>query len=230
MCRSLLSSFSNQGFLGDVEAALSALKTCLDIDPSHYNARQSIGFAFIKAGKSSDAIKYFMSRIDEFDFVYWAHLFRVLDGSLSQKLLDGIDIKSKLIESILAELGVLSIEAFGDSHVNVFRDINGVFVNYVGASTAYNLSSQKSSSGGGRLLQAKLSRLNPQLNAVMLCFGEIDCRAHIVKQAYIHKKSIQSAAEDTAAAYFEFIQSIKVKGFQVVVCAPYGSGSQFNSL
>ena len=67
----------------------------------------------------------------------------------------------------------------------------------------YNLSSQKSSSGGGRL-QAKLSRLNPQLNAVMLCFGEIDCRAHIVKQAYIHKKSIQSAAEDTAAAYLVY--------------------------
>ena len=75
----------------------------------------------------------------------------------------------------------------------------------------------------------KLKFLTPKSTAILLCFGEIDCRAHIVKQAYIQNRTIQEVATAAAKSYFDSILSIKQKGFKVIVYGPYGSGSQFNS-
>ena len=216
--------------LGSSDSALNALEKCLQIDPSHYNARQSIGFAFFKANRIDDAIQYFSSRVKSFDFVYWVHLFRALEGKIPKKLLNGVEIKNRLVEEILLRIGSSQIAAFGDSHVNAFRGIEGVSTNYLGAATAYNLSSETSSSGGGRRLKEKLKTLDPETNAILLCFGEIDCRAHVVKQAYVANKSIKESAVDAAKAYFDLILSIKERGYQVIVYGPYGSGSQFNSI
>ena len=217
------------GLLGSKGSALDSLKKCLQIDPDHYNARQSIGFAFFEVDRLDDAIQYFASRVENFDFVHWVHLFRALEGRLPEKLLNGADIKNRLIEEILLRIGASQIAAFGDSHVNAFRGIEGISINYLGAATAYNLSSESSSSGGGRRLKEKLKTLDAEANAILLCFGEIDCRAHVVRQAYVANKSIHATAVDTAKAYFNLVLSIKERGYQVIVYGPHGSGSQFNS-
>ncbi|CAE21986.1 TPR repeat:HAT (Half-A-TPR) repeat [Prochlorococcus marinus str. MIT 9313] len=214
---------------GDHDSALIALKQCLDVDDNHYNARQSIGHAFFQADRREEAIQYFSSRANEFNLVDYVQLFRALEGRVPDKVLEGVNPKSNLIEEILLIIEASEIVAFGDSHVNAFKGIPGVSVNYVGPATAFKLASEKSSSGGGSRVEEKLVGLDSDSSAILLCFGEIDCRAHIVKQAYLQQKSIKEVATNSAQAYFDFVLKIKNKGFPVIVCGPYGSGSQFNS-
>lgn len=45
----------------------------------------------------------------------------------------------------------------------------------------------------------------------MLCFGEIDCRAHIGKQAFQKKISPSEVIKDTVNRYFKVIMEIKKK-------------------
>ena len=221
--------YLSTSFLGQHDEALNALMMCLKVDPDHYDARQSIGFAFFQADRKDNAIKYFADRFDCFDFVYYANLFRALKGEVCDKLINGVDIKSRLVAEILAKIKVSQIEAFGDSHVNVFKDIRGISVNYLGPSTAYNLSNPDSSTGGGERLKKRLDALDSRSTAILLCFGEIDCRSHIVKQAFVQKKPIHHVALGVAKSYLDFALFIKSLGFEVIIYGPYGSGSQFNS-
>jgi hypothetical protein len=51
----------------------------------------------------------------------------------------------------------------------------------------------------------------------LLCFGEIDCRAHIFKQAQIQKKSIEEIVEICINRYFTVIKILKNRGYEVFI-------------
>ena len=216
-------------YSGDYNSALIALQECLKADKNHYNARQSIGYAFFQAGRREEAIKYYFLSINEFNRVNYAQLFSALEGRVPAKMHRGVNPNKNLIAEILLMIGKDNIVAFGDSHVNAFKCIEGISVNYVGAATAYNLASEKSSSGGGNRVKKLLDDIDPGSSAILLCFGEIDCRAHIVKQAYLQKKSIKDISVQAAKSYFDFALELQKKGFNIIIYGPYGSGSQFNS-
>ncbi|MBW2558591.1 MAG: hypothetical protein JRD69_07160 [Deltaproteobacteria bacterium] len=70
---------------------------------------------------------------------------------------------------------------------------------------------------GRRLLFKIVKTLNPQNDVVMLCFGEIDCRTHIVKQARSKNTPIEKVVELMVNKYFSVITKIKWLGFNVWV-------------
>lgn len=109
----------------------------------------------------------------------------------------------------------------GDSHVSLFsgkdaivpvwnephEDLLPQFRTYrLGAFLAYNLATEGHE--GRDKLFACIKSL-PKKSKVLLCFGEIDCRAHIVKQANIHDVTIASVAMGVSERYFLAIRDIK---------------------
>lgn len=76
----------------------------------------------------------------------------------------------------------------------MFSGINNIEVNYVGASNAYYLVSEDSSANGAKQLWDRLSKYQGEnhLTAILLCFGEIDFRNHIVRQSCVSGDSIMS--------------------------------------
>lgn len=116
---------------------------------------------------------------------------------------------------------VKPIHVIGDSHVSLFsgkdeivpvwnephEDALPQFRTYrLGAMLAYNLATEGHE--GRDKLFALLDTL-PKRSKVLLCFGEIDCRAHIVKQAHAQEKRIIDIANEVASRYASAIQEVK---------------------
>ena len=83
----------------------------------------------------------------------------------------------------------------------------------IGPVLAYSL--HKKWHKGRRLLFKIVKTLNPQNDVVMLCFGEIDSRNQIVKQARSKNMTIDKVVELTVSKYFSVITEIKDLGFNV---------------
>ena len=120
------------------------------------------------------------------------------------------------------------INCIGDSHTSFFsgfdciipewpqkgRDFFGNIKAYrIGPVLAYSL--HKRWHKGRRLLFDIVKTLNPEDDVVMLCFGEIDCRTHIVKQASSRNMTIEKVVGLTVSKYFSVITKIKDLGFNV---------------
>src|SRR5688572_14786627 len=103
----------------------------------------------------------------------------------------------------------------GDSHVSLFsgkdqivptwnephEDLLPQFRTYrLGAMLAYNLATERHE--GRDKLFACIKTL-PKNSKVLLCFGEIDCRAHLVKQARAQEKTLDDVARECAGRYAE---------------------------
>ncbi|PIT89083.1 MAG: hypothetical protein COU27_02225 [Candidatus Levybacteria bacterium CG10_big_fil_rev_8_21_14_0_10_36_7] len=123
------------------------------------------------------------------------------------------------------------IHCIGDSHVNVFsgqetmqpiwpeksKNIIPFFKTYrLGAVLSYNLCSLGTKSQGREKLFCLLEDL-PIGSNIMLCFGEIDCRAHLLKQALLQKKGIETIVQECVDRYFSTILEIKKMGYNVLI-------------
>lgn len=51
----------------------------------------------------------------------------------------------------------------------------------------------------------------------MLCFGEIDCRAHLLKQSVRRQKDIENTVKDCVDRYLKVILEIQTAGFSLMV-------------
>jgi hypothetical protein len=131
------------------------------------------------------------------------------------------------------------IYCIGDSHVNFFSGQNEVqqlwpkpsndvlpyFKTFrLGAILAYNLCKYGTRKKGRELLFVLLDRNVPIQNReippeskLLLCFGEIDCRAHLLKQAEIQKRDITAVVEECVKRYFSVISEIKELGYETLV-------------
>lgn len=136
---------------------------------------------------------------------------------------------SLLSRLILSRLGKKKIIVFGDSHSAVFSNIADMDVVRVGPATAHNLSKSDSTTQAREKILARLQLCPSDDTAVLLVFGEIDCRMHILKAASSKKVSIQQAVEATVAKYCGFLESIIEMGYTILVYGPAGSGSGWNS-
>lgn len=128
----------------------------------------------------------------------------------------------------------------GDSHASFFSgedvmqppwphkpsDVIPFFKTYrMGAVLAESLSRYGSSLKGRELLFVLLDRKMPMKefwtippgSNLLFCFGEIDCRFHIIKQAEKSENTIENIAERTALKYLEVLLEIKALGYNIIV-------------
>jgi len=124
------------------------------------------------------------------------------------------------------------IYCLGDSHVNFFSGrneiqpswpypcLNGLpfFESYrLGPVLAYNLCRLDTMTRGRENLFQILRKRIPKNSIVLLCFGEIDCRAHLLKEAERQNKPIPEVVKDCVTRYFSVIQEIGSLGYCPVV-------------
>jgi hypothetical protein len=76
---------------------------------------------------------------------------------------------------------------------------------HVGPATAHRLLSDPAESRPIRLISQRLDRDDGLYGAVLLCFGEIDCRVHIVRAALRCGVPIDVAVAETVIRYMEFL-------------------------
>ena len=114
------------------------------------------------------------------------------------------------------------IHVIGDSHVLRFKD--KLFKSHeILYATAHNLIEKNSSSNSRNKIFKVLESIN-KADCVMLAFGEIDCRAHIVKNAKINKVDLKKEVLFTVERYFCFIKEIYEMGWtNLLVFAPVAS-------
>lgn len=125
-----------------------------------------------------------------------------------------------------------AIHCIGDSHVSFFggqdviqpgwpqhsQDLLSFFVtHHLGGALAYNLTRMGTNVRGREKLFEVLEQAVPAAGNVLLSFGEIDCRAHVLKQAA--KRGVSSAAiiAECLEQYFHVVREVQARGFQVIV-------------
>jgi len=118
---------------------------------------------------------------------------------------------------------------FGDSHSAAFSNIENVEVLHVGPATAHNLVNKGTTTQGHEKIFAALASHSHLETAIVLAFGEIDCRMHIVKAASCLDMTILSAVNTTLERYFSFVQSIISLGYRILLYGPAGSGKGWNA-
>lgn len=133
-----------------------------------------------------------------------------------------------LVDIFLDSLQKNALHFFGDSHSQTFSELNRVCVHHIGPVTAFNLVRSDSSTRGREKLLKGVKELDPNECAIGLSFGEIDCRAHIVKKAIMEQLSIESLVRNTIENYCSVIREIKQLGYEVVVLGLAGSGRGMN--
>jgi hypothetical protein len=122
------------------------------------------------------------------------------------------------------------IHCIGDSHVSLFsgydkiqaawpdsQDRFSFFRNHrIGAVLAYNLIKPDSTSRGRERLFEKLDNAIPPESHVMLCFGEIDCRAHLLRQVERQQRPIESIVNDCLDRYFQVGLEVARRGHRLM--------------
>lgn len=133
------------------------------------------------------------------------------------------------------------LHCIGDSHASFFSGGDRMISEFpgktenslacfrayrVGAATAYNLVTENSSSKGREKVCNILDTLEKGSD-ILLVFGEIDCRVHLLKQA--KKSSREAVVQKCVDRYIEFARIVKEKGYNVYVWGVIGSTPHIGS-
>jgi hypothetical protein len=124
------------------------------------------------------------------------------------------------------------IHCIGDSHVSFFSGTDKLQpcwpersddrlpwfrTFHIGPALAFNLTRANTSTRGRESLFEVLDQAVPAGARVLLCFGEIDCRAHVLKQAVRRNEQIARIVESVLDAYFLAVREVRARGFEVIV-------------
>ncbi len=119
------------------------------------------------------------------------------------------------------------IHAIGDSHSAVFSgkeemqpiwpqrsdDTTPYFKSYrIGPATAYQLHNKTPIIND--IIQYNVNKEN---DYVMFCLGEVDARAHLIKQAEHHQVPISISVEECVNRYFKVVQQYKNLGYKIII-------------
>lgn len=135
------------------------------------------------------------------------------------------------------------LHCIGDSHASFFsgsdvmqpvfpdvaRNYIPCFRSYrVGAATAYNLVKEKSQSKGREKVFEILNSIEKG-SEVLLVFGEIDCRVHVLSQVEKQNGTIDVVVEKIVDRYVTFAKEVKEKGYKVSLWGVIGSTDHVGS-
>lgn len=125
---------------------------------------------------------------------------------------------------VLSALNRRRLIVFGDSHSATFSSVQNVDVVHVGPATAHNLILPESKVSARQQIFERLGTCPPGQFAVVLAFGEIDCRVHLVKAASLTEFDLCQVVLSSVDRYFTVIQTILGMGYPVLVYGPAASG------
>jgi len=136
-----------------------------------------------------------------------------------------------IVNNLLYDLKNLNtIKVIGDSHCNFFsghelicfKKINKTGINncndlldkfttfHLGPALAYNLNKYNTQTQAREKVEYLIkSQLVPNNSTIICCFGEIDIRVHVLKQAKEQNKSIESVIHNILNNYLEFLLFLK---------------------
>jgi len=111
------------------------------------------------------------------------------------------------------------VHVIGDSHALIFKRKKPFIAHHIGAATAYNLKKEKSTTDSNRKLFAVLDKINKKRDAVILSFGEIDCRIHIYNEYMKNngKFTMAELMDNTIANYGDVLKQIGAMGVNFFV-------------
>lgn len=124
------------------------------------------------------------------------------------------------------------IYCLGDSHVSFFAGEDAIQpgwperaadrlpwfrVFHLGPTLAFSLSKPNTTTRGRERLFEVLEQAVPAGARVLLCFGEIDCRAHILKQAAKQGRPMEQIVATCLDSYFQAVREIQARGYEVIV-------------
>ena len=135
----------------------------------------------------------------------------------------------------------MTLVVFGDSHSVVWGGrlildddelplFANVQVNYLGPALAYNLMDDNGGLGKwGQQIIDHPSLIANETSAVMLSFGEIDCRTQVIKRAIRGGISIRDVCLTLVNRYLTFIDIISARiNTPIIIWGPIASGSHSN--
>ncbi|MDO8558740.1 MAG: SGNH/GDSL hydrolase family protein [bacterium] len=111
------------------------------------------------------------------------------------------------------------VHAIGDSHTLIFKRKYPFIAHHIGAATAYNLKKEKSTTDSNKKFFAVLDKINKERDAVLLSFGEIDCRIHMYNE-YMKNNGKFTMAElinNTIINYGDVLDQIGAMGVNFFV-------------
>lgn len=126
----------------------------------------------------------------------------------------------------------MNLHSIGDSHCSFFLGYNTIINEYpyvakslvgkiycyrIGPALAFNVNKYGTTTQSREKIEKILSYLNPEKDILMFCFGEIDCRAHILKQAESNKVPYPQIVTQCISNYLEMIRFARGRGFRVIL-------------
>jgi|GEM_PF-1728005 len=127
--------------------------------------------------------------------------------------------------------GVDIIHCIGDSHASFFSGFDAIQPGYperssnkypffrgyrLGSVLAYSLTNLNTKEKGRERLLDIIGQL-PKGATILMCFGEIDCRCHLLKQADLQNKSLPEIIDLCVHRYFQVIDELIGLGFRLMV-------------
>lgn len=125
----------------------------------------------------------------------------------------------------------MKLHCIGDSHTLFFMGYNiittqypyvsqslfsNIYCHWLGPALAFSLNKEKSTIDSWKKIQTIAATLNPADDVLLFCFGEIDCRAHILYQSKNNGIPVNDVIKNTVDCYMETVESLIKKGFKVV--------------
>ena len=123
------------------------------------------------------------------------------------------------------------IHVIGDSHSTIFAGQPGFVVHWIGASTAYNLINDHSTTKSKAITLKLINSLGSNEKALLI-FGEIDCRVHIYNN-YVANKKVKPIADyvnETVTRYGEFLKYLQEKNVDFAVMTIQPAGYEYDLL
>ena len=130
----------------------------------------------------------------------------------------------------------------GDSHSNFFsgeeeivsvRFRKGIYTGnhlisffrifHIGPALAFNLSRMNTTSQAREKILYLVEHAIPPGAAILLCFGEIDCRVHILRQAEKKELTTEEVIDNILDNYITLINDLQLKGFHPICWGPIAS-------
>ncbi|MCX5807284.1 MAG: hypothetical protein NT010_14680 [Proteobacteria bacterium] len=120
------------------------------------------------------------------------------------------------------------IHCIGDSHVMIFTGIDEVKENndsltffrthWIGPRTAFNIIDKTDIIS--RIVEGNLQ----EGDSILFCFGEIDCRAHLLKQAEMQNKPLTDIVHNCVSRYVKIFEFAKRYGHRIIALSVPPSG------
>jgi len=155
--------------------------------------------------------------------------------NLLKKILESLNYKINKFKGIIYVIGDSHVNFFGGNEkidfipllngINTSKNLYPLFKTFhLGPALAYNLSILESQS---KALEKTLflieQKIIPASSVIMLCFGEIDIRTRVLKQAEKQNKPIEDIIDIILNNYLIYIKMILNKGHKVICWGPIAS-------